>query len=76
MAFERITVDPDQMGGVPCIRGLRVTVSTVLGQLAAGLSVDQLLKDYPYLERDDVRASLEYAAALAQEREVALARPA
>jgi uncharacterized protein (DUF433 family) len=76
VAFERITVDPERMGGLPCIRDLRVTVSMVLGQLAAGRSVEQLLADYPYLERADVLAALEYAAALAQEREVPLARPA
>ena len=51
MAFERITVDPDRIGGVPCIRDLRVTVSMVLGQLAAGRSIEQVLEDYPYLER-------------------------
>src|SRR5262245_62184870 len=52
LAFERITVDPQRMGGVPCIRDLRVTVSMVLGQLAAGASSDELLADYPYLERE------------------------
>jgi uncharacterized protein (DUF433 family) len=76
MAFERITVDPDRMGGVPCIRNLRVTVSMVLGQLAGGRSIDQVLADYPYLEREDIYAALEYAAAAAQEREVPLAKPA
>ena len=76
MAFERITVDPQKMGGVPCIRDLRVTVSMVLGQLAAGASVDELLADYPYLERADVLAALEYAAAVVNEREVPIARPA
>jgi uncharacterized protein (DUF433 family) len=69
MAFERITVDPARMRGLPCIRDTRVTVSAVLGQLAAGRSVDQVLEDYPYLEREDVLAALEYAAAAAQERE-------
>ncbi len=64
------------MGGLPCIRGLRVTVSMVLGQLAAGRSIEELLADYPYLERADVLAALEYAAAIAQEREVMLAPPA
>ncbi len=72
MAFERITVDPARMRGLPCIRGTRVTVSAVLGQLAAGRSVEQLLDDYPYLEREDVLAALEYAAAAAQERELPL----
>ena len=76
MAFERITVDPERMGGVPCIRDLRVTVSVVLGQLAAGRTTDQLLEDYPYLEREDVLAALEYAAAVVNEREVPVAKPA
>jgi len=76
MAFERITVDPTRMGGLPCIRGLRVTVSMVLGQLAGGSSVEEILSDYPYLERADVLAALEYAAAVVNEREVPVARPA
>jgi uncharacterized protein (DUF433 family) len=76
MAFERITVDPTQMGGVPCIRGLRVTVSMELGQLAAGRASEQLLEDHPYLEREDVTAALEYAAAIVNGREVPMARPA
>ena len=64
------------MGGVPTIRDLRVTVSMVLGQLAGGRTIDDLLADYPYLERDDVLAALEYAAAVVNEREVPVARPA
>lgn len=64
------------MGGLPTIRDTRVTVGMVIGQLAAGRSVDEVLKDYPYLERDDVLGALEYAAALANEREVPVARPA
>lgn len=72
MAFERITVDPGRMRGLPCIRDTRVTVSAVLGQLAAGRSVDQVLEDYPYLGREDVLGALEYAAAAAQERELPL----
>jgi uncharacterized protein (DUF433 family) len=76
MAFERITVDPQRMGGVPCVRNLRVTVSMVLGQLAAGASFDDLLADYPYLEPADIPAVLEYAAAVVNEREVPIARPA
>lgn len=72
MAFERITVAPARMRGLPCIRDTRVTVSAVLGQLAAGRSVEQVLEDYPYLERDDVLAALEYAAAAIQERELPL----
>ncbi|MCJ7437145.1 MAG: DUF433 domain-containing protein [Acidimicrobiia bacterium] len=76
MAFERITVDPAQMGGLPCIRGMRVTVSAVVGQLAAGRTIDQVLADYPYLEREDVLAALEYAAAAVSERELPLTSPA
>ena len=76
MAFERITVNPERMGGKPCIRDLRVTVTMVLGQLAGGRSVDQLLADYPYLEREDVLAALEYAAAVVDQRELPLTRSA
>lgn len=76
MTFQRITVDPATMGGLPCVRGTRVTVSTVLGRLATGQSMDDLLADFPYLERADVLAVMEFAAALAQERELPLAHPA
>jgi len=64
------------MGGTPCVRDLRVTVTMVLGQLASGRSIDQLLADYPYLEREDVLAAIEYAAAVVDQRELPLARPA
>lgn len=64
------------MGGLPCIRGLRVTVSMLLGQLAAGRTPDDLLADYPYLEREDVATALEYAAAIVNERDVPVVRPA
>jgi uncharacterized protein (DUF433 family) len=74
--FERITIDPAKMRGVPCIRGLRIPVATVLGQLAAGRTVDQILADFPDLEAADITASLEYAAAAVQERELPLTRPA
>jgi uncharacterized protein (DUF433 family) len=76
VAYERITVDPQRMTGLPTIRDTRVTVSAVLGQLAAGRSFDDVLADYPYLERDDILAALEFAAAAVQERELPLARPA
>jgi uncharacterized protein (DUF433 family) len=76
VAFERITVDPERMGGVPTIRHTRVTVSMVLGQMAGGRTIEQLLEDYPYLERADVLAALEYAAAAVNEREVPISRPA
>jgi uncharacterized protein (DUF433 family) len=68
VAFERISVGPGQMGGLPCVRGMRVTVSAVLGRLAAGRTIDEVLGDYPYLEREDVLAALEYAAAVVSER--------
>ena len=68
--FTRITQNPAVMGGKPCIRGLRVTVGMVVGQIGAGRSIDELLADYPYLERDDILEALRYAAWRAQEREV------
>ena len=76
VAYERITIDPAKMTGLPCIRDTRVTVSAVLGQLATGRSTEQILADYPYLERADILAALEFAAAAVQERELPLARPA
>lgn len=74
-SWTRITVDPDVMGGKPCLRGLRVTVGTVLGLLAAGRSRDEILKAYPYLEPDDIDEALAYAAWRLEEREVPLAVP-
>jgi uncharacterized protein (DUF433 family) len=59
MTQERITVGPNRMRGLPCIRDTRVTVSAVLGQLAAGAGIDELLADYPYLEREDILAAVE-----------------
>ncbi len=76
MRTERITVDPNKMGGVPCIRSLRIPVSTVLGQLAAGQTFEQVLGDFPDLERSDILAALELAAAAVDWREVPLTRPA
>jgi uncharacterized protein (DUF433 family) len=76
VAYERITIGPDRMSGLPCIRDTRVTVSAVLSQLAAGLTIPELLADFPYLERADVLAALEFAAAAVQERELPLARSA
>lgn len=61
MSTERITVDPDRMAGAPTIRDTRVTVTAVLGQLAAGRSIDEILEDYPYLEREDILAVFEFA---------------
>ena len=70
--LRRITHDPAVMGGRPCIRGMRVTVGTVLGLLASGRTVDEVLSSYPYLERDDVQAALAYAAWRAEEVELPL----
>jgi uncharacterized protein (DUF433 family) len=72
MKFERITINPNQMGGLPCIRGLRIPVTTVLGQLAAGRTHAEVLEDFPDLEEADIYAALEYAAAAVQERELPL----
>ena len=71
--FDRITQDPNIMGGKPCIRGMRLTVGRVLSQIGAGETIDELLIDYPYLEREDIMQSLQYAAWLAQGYEVAFA---
>ncbi len=71
--LDRITRQPEVMGGKPCIRGMRVTVGMIVGQIGAGRSVEQILEDYPYLEREDVMQALRYAAWLAEEREVVLA---
>ena len=70
--LDRITQDPDIMGGRPCIRGLRVTVGAIVGLLAAGHEQDEVLAAYPYLERDDIRAALAYAAWRSEEQEIAV----
>jgi uncharacterized protein (DUF433 family) len=70
--FTRITQDPAVMGGKPCIRGQRVTVGMIIGQIGAGRTIDELLADYPYLEREDVLEALRYAAWRTQEREIDL----
>ena len=72
VAFDRITVDPDKMGGVPSIRGLRVPVATVVGMVADGMDEEEILKAYPDLEREDVREALRYAAEAVREREIPL----
>ena len=71
--FTRITQEPGMMGGRACIRGMRVTVGMVVGQIGAGHSIDGVLADYPYLEREDILQALRYAAWRAEEREVTLA---
>lgn len=70
--FERISQNPDVMGGKATIRGMRVTVGMIVGMIGSGRSVEQVLADYPYLERDDVLEALRYAAWLAEEREIVL----
>lgn len=70
--FERITFDPEIMGGRACIRGMRIPVSVVVSQVARGVSIEEVLQDYPDLEPEDLRQALEYAAWLTQEQVHAL----
>jgi uncharacterized protein (DUF433 family) len=70
--FDRITIRPDQMGGVPCIRGLRIPVATVVGMVADGMTDAEILTAYPDLEPEDIRVSLHFAAEALQERELPL----
>jgi uncharacterized protein (DUF433 family) len=71
--FDRITQSPDVMGGKACIRGMRVTAAMLVNQVGAGRGVDDILKDYPYLEREDVLQAVRYAAWLAEGQELAFA---
>ena len=71
--FKRITVNPNQMGGVPCIRGLRIPVATVVGMAGEGMTEAEILKAYPDLEREDLREALLYAAEAVRERELPVA---
>jgi uncharacterized protein (DUF433 family) len=73
MRNPRITIQPDVCGGRPTVRGLRVTVASVLDLLAGGMSVQEILEDYPYLEEEDIRACLEYASQLASHRQLVFA---
>jgi uncharacterized protein (DUF433 family) len=72
--FDRITVNPHQMGGVPCIRGIRIPVATVLRMLAGGMTEPEILGDYPDLRIEDIRECLRFAAVSAMERELPLSR--
>jgi len=72
--LDRITQDPGVMGGKPCVRGMRLTVGMIVGQIGAGHTIEQVLTDFPYLEREDVLQALRYAAWLAEDREVTLPR--
>ncbi len=75
MKLTRITLNPAQMGGVACIRGLRIPVATIVGMVAEGLSTKEILDAYPDLESEDIREALRYAAQAVQERELPLAIP-
>jgi uncharacterized protein (DUF433 family) len=72
MTFDRITVLPEQMGGVPCIRGLRIPVATIVGAVADGMTNEAILAAYPDLEAEDIREALRYAAEAVRERELPL----
>jgi uncharacterized protein (DUF433 family) len=74
MRFVRITVDPNQMGGVPCIRGLRIPVASVVGMVADGMSEPDILEAFPDLEQEDIREALRYAAEAVRERELPLVK--
>ncbi len=70
--MERITVNPKQMGGVPCLRGLRIPVTTVVGMIASGMTADEVVAELPPLDRDDVAAALRFAADAVADREIPL----
>ena len=74
MKFQRITINPGQMGGVPCVRGLRIPVATVVSMVADGMTEDEILKAYPDLEREDIRECLKFAAEAVRERELPLVK--
>ena len=71
--LDRITQQPDVMGGKACIRGMRVTVGMIVSQIGVGHSIEDILAEYPYLEREDVLQAIRYAAWRADEREIVLA---
>ncbi len=72
MDYTRITVDPQKMGGVPCIRGLRIPVATVVGMVADGMTEEQILEAYPDLRVEDIQEALRYAAEAVRERAIPL----
>jgi uncharacterized protein (DUF433 family) len=72
MIFQRITINANQMGGVPCIRGLRIPVATVVGMIADGMTEAEILRDYPDLRTEDIHEALQFAAEAVQERELPL----
>jgi uncharacterized protein (DUF433 family) len=75
MKFTRITMKPTQMGGVPCVRGLRIPVATVVGMVADGMADEEILRAYPDLEAEDIREALRFAAESVRERELPLLVP-
>ncbi|RLE39774.1 hypothetical protein DRJ23_03375 [Candidatus Acetothermia bacterium] len=74
MEYRRITVDPERMGGVPCIRGLRIPVATIVAMVADGMSEEEILHAYPDLEPGDIKEALQYAAEAVNERELPLVK--
>ena len=70
MTYTRVTADPNKMGGVPCIRELRLPVATIVGMVAEGMTVDEILAAYPDLEREDIYEALQFAAEAVREREL------
>jgi uncharacterized protein (DUF433 family) len=72
MKFTRITINPKQIGGVPCIRGLRIPVATIVGMITDSMTEEEILKSFPDLEHEDIREALRYAAEALQERELPL----
>lgn len=73
LSLSRITFNPEVMGGKPCVRGIRITVGTIVGLMASGMTMEEILADYSYLEREDVMEALAYAAWRVEEREMDLA---
>lgn len=76
MRFHRITVNPNQMGGVPCLRGLRIPVATVVDMVADGMGFSEILQAYPDLQKEDIEEALRYAAEAVREREIPLVKVA
>lgn len=75
MKFERITIDPNQMGGVACIRRMRIPVATIVDMIADGITETEILESYPDLEADDIHEALQFAADAVRERELPLSQP-
>ncbi len=76
MKFKRITINPEQMGGVPCIRGLRIPVATIVGMIADQMSFQEISESYPDIKNEDIAEALRYAAEAVRERELPLVKAA